>query len=90
MSRKRKNKGFKMKSPVKSGGLALGRVLTAPRASTANFTASDDGVGDGVPEPTYEYSAWDATQDVMSGKLTKEEAFKKYKESMKKGKSFRA
>ena len=89
MSRKRKSKGFKMKSPIKSGGLALGRVLTSPRASTASFTASDSG-GGGAIEPTYEYSIWDATQDITAGKLTKEEAFKKYKESRKKGKSLRA
>ena len=89
MSRKRKNKGFKMKSPIKSGGLALGRVLTSPRASTANFTASDGGFGVGILEPTYEYNISDIIRDVGKGKLTKDEAFKRYKESMKKGKSLR-
>tara|TARA_R100001443_G_scaffold81598_1_gene88569 strand:+ start:1160 stop:1420 length:261 start_codon:yes stop_codon:yes gene_type:complete len=77
------SKKFLAKSPLRGGILALGRVLMSPRANTSRFLG--DTSGSLNPKKSYSYGIKQAIKDVKSGKLTKKEAIKQYKQSLLEG-----
>jgi hypothetical protein len=78
------SKKFFSKSPFKSGGLALGRVLMGPRGiNPLGKHAVGSSEFSGV-KPTYSYTLKDAMRDVKAG-VDKKEVMKRYEESMRKG-----
>ena len=78
------SKKFFSKSPFKSGGLALGRVLMGPRGiNPLGKHAVGAGESPGV-KPTYSYSFDDAMRDIKAG-VDKKEVMKRYKESFLEG-----
>ena len=83
MSRKRKSKGFKMKSSLKQYGPVIGAL--------GRFSIGYDPTDTDLPQTStvYEYTPTQAIKDIKSGKYTREEAMKKIKESMKQGKQYR-
>ena len=78
------SKKFFSKSPFKSGGLALGRVLMGPRGINPLGKHRNPDAGSFGPKKSYSYSLEDAMKDIKAG-VDKKEVMKRYKESFLEG-----